>query len=221
MNIQILPGLKGAKKAKGITVIIDVFRASTTILAVLQQGAKNIIPVKSLEQALLFKKQDSTCILVGERNGKKISKFDYGNSPATMISLNLNKKSIVLSTSSGTKGICDAIYSSETIIAGFANISKVISYINNKNTDQLSIVPMGLNATTPAIEDDLCAQLIKKRLQHESVHYKEHIKPIMNSPGIKRLRNLKQQKDIFYCLTQDILPIIAVYDKNRKNITPI
>jgi 2-phosphosulfolactate phosphatase len=71
MNIKILPGLKGAKKAKGIAVIIDVFRASTTILAVLQQGAKNIIPVKSIEQALLFKKQDSSCILVGERNGKK------------------------------------------------------------------------------------------------------------------------------------------------------
>ena len=80
---------------------------------------------------------------------------------------------------------------------------------------------MGLNETTPAIEDDLCAQLIRKRLQNRPVHYQEYIKPIMNSPGFKRLNNLKQQKDIFYCLTQDILPIIAVYDKNRKNITPI
>ena len=106
-------------------MIIDVFRASTTILAVLQQGAKKIISVKSIEQALLFKKQDSSCILVGERNGKKISQFDYGNSPATMIPLNLDKKSIVLFTSSGTKGIFDATYSSETLIDGFANISKI------------------------------------------------------------------------------------------------
>ena len=138
-----------------------------------------------------------------------------------MISLNLDKKSIVLSTSSGTKGICDATHSSETLIAGFANISKVISYIKNKNPEQLSLVPMGLNATTPAIEDDLCAQLIRKRLQNKSVHYQEYIKPIMNSPGIKRLHNLKQQKDIFYCLTQDILPKIALYDKNQKNIKQI
>ena len=221
MDIQIFQGLKGAKQAKGITVIIDVFRASTTILSILHQGAKYITPVESIQKALFFKKQNPSCLLVGERNGKKLPEFDYGNSPATMISLDLYKKSIVLSTSSGTKGICNTDHSSETLIAGFANISKLISYIRNKNTDYLSLIPMGLNATTPAIEDDLCAQLIKKRLQDQSVNYQDYITPIMKSAGIKRLLNLGQQKDISYCLTQDILPIIAIYDKNKGRIITI
>lgn len=221
MNIEILNGLEGAKQAKGLTVIIDVFRASTTILAALHQGAKHIKPIESVQEALSIKKQNPLCILVGERNGKKLSGFDYGNSPATMMSLNLTKKSIVLSTSSGTKGICNADQSSETLVAGFANISKTISYIKNKNPNHLSLIPMGLNATTPAIEDDLCADLIKKRLQDQSVNYQEYIEPIMEGGGIKRLHNLRQEKDISYCLTQDLIAIIASYDKNKGKIVPI
>ena len=69
MKVKIRSCLDGAKEADGISVIIDVFRASNTIIACIGQGVESIIPVGELDEAYNLKKQNPTYMLFGERKG--------------------------------------------------------------------------------------------------------------------------------------------------------
>ena len=82
MDIQILHLAEGAKRAVGLTVIIDVFRAFTVEPWLMSRNAQCILPVGEVAQAFACKKQFPQAILCGERNGIMVEGFDYGNSPS-------------------------------------------------------------------------------------------------------------------------------------------
>ena len=84
MNIKVLHMIEGAKAATGVTVIIDVFRAFTVEAYLMNNGAKKVIPVGDIEIAYNYKKANPEVILVGERHGKILPGFDYGNSPSQL-----------------------------------------------------------------------------------------------------------------------------------------
>ena len=88
MNIKILHMVEGAKEAIGLTVVIDVFRAFTVEAYLMNNGAEKLIPVGDMQIAYDFKEKDSNCILVGERHGKILPGFDYGNSPSQIKDVN-------------------------------------------------------------------------------------------------------------------------------------
>ena len=79
MNIEILHLIEGAKKAEGLTVIIDVFRAFSTACYAVRNGAKEIIPVGDLKIAYQLKEENPNSVLIGERGGKIQPGFDFGN----------------------------------------------------------------------------------------------------------------------------------------------
>jgi 2-phosphosulfolactate phosphatase len=81
VNIRILQLLAGARQAEGLTVIIDVFRASTVGSYVFGNRAERILPVGKLEAAYEFKEQNPDFLLIGERKGQRPPNFDFGNSP--------------------------------------------------------------------------------------------------------------------------------------------
>ena len=81
MEIQILQLTEGAKKAKGLTVVIDVFRAFSTACYVFAAGAEKIIPVEHVEEAFNLKKTLTNVVMLGERLERKVPGFDFGNSP--------------------------------------------------------------------------------------------------------------------------------------------
>ncbi len=89
MQIDILQLTEGAKKAKGTTVVIDVFRAFSTACYLMAAGASRIIPVEQVEEALALKEQIPDALLLGERNEKKVAGFDFGNSPTHIAALDL------------------------------------------------------------------------------------------------------------------------------------
>lgn len=85
MDIQILHMVEGAKQAVGLTVIIDVFRAFTVETYLMRNNAQKIIPVGDVQIAYDYKKaHPDTTLLCGERHGKIIDGFDYGNSPSDL-----------------------------------------------------------------------------------------------------------------------------------------
>ncbi|MFA6980411.1 MAG: 2-phosphosulfolactate phosphatase [Ignavibacteriaceae bacterium] len=118
-----------------ITVVVDVLRATTTIVTALINGAKEIVPVGSVEFAMkassnMFGGQTLIC---GERNAKKIDGFNLGNSPLEFTNDVIGGKSLVFFTTNGTKAIVKAKYSDEVIIASFLNISAVAKYLVELN----------------------------------------------------------------------------------------
>jgi 2-phosphosulfolactate phosphatase len=94
MNVKILQLLDGAKDARGLTVIIDVFRAFSTACYVFDYGAFKIFPIGDIEQAYQLKEQSHDFVLIGERNEQKPPGFDFGNSPSQLVAEKLTGKTI-------------------------------------------------------------------------------------------------------------------------------
>src|SRR5215204_2119164 len=104
MQIEIIKSLKDADKATGLAIVIDVFRAFTTEAYIFANGASKIIPVLDLEEAYKLKKENPEYLLVGERKGIKPEGFDFGNDPSEVVNVDFTGKTIIHTTSNGTKG---------------------------------------------------------------------------------------------------------------------
>ena len=100
MNIQILHMVEGAKAARGLTVIIDVFRAFTVETYLMRNNAHRIYPVGDTATAFACKAADpENTLLCGERNGIMVEGFDFGNSPSQLEHVDLTGKTVVHTTS--------------------------------------------------------------------------------------------------------------------------
>jgi 2-phosphosulfolactate phosphatase len=139
------------------TVVIDVLRATTTIINALNNGAKEIIPVASVEFAVkvsggMF---GGLTLLGGERNTKKIEGFAMGNSPQEYTPEIVNGKSIILYTTNGTKALVKAKFSKNLFAASFSNLSAVAEHLSSLNQD-IEILCAGRNHSF-SLEDSICA----------------------------------------------------------------
>lgn len=97
LNIEILHLIEGAKQARGLTVIIDVFRAFSTAGYAVRNGAVGIIPVGDVDLAYQLKEENPDYVLMGERKGKRLPGFDFGNSPTEIQSVDFAGKTIIQS----------------------------------------------------------------------------------------------------------------------------
>lgn len=165
MKIKILHLVEGARKAEGITVIIDVFRAFSTACYIMNNGADRIIPVGESANALSMKERNPCYILVGEEFEKMIPGFDYDNSPLHILNTDFTGKTVVHRTSSGTLGMVNASRADELITGSFVNAGAIVNYILKKNPDKVSLVCMGYAALRPIEEDTFCAEYISDMLK--------------------------------------------------------
>lgn len=157
--------LTGARNAKGLTVIIDVFRAFSTSCYLIANGAEEIIPVGEVEKARSIKEENPDFLLIGERGGRALSEFQYNNSPSQLVGADFSDRTIILTTSSGTQGLVAARDADELITGSLVNLDSVVSYIKRKDPERVTIVPMGKGAKEPADEDELCARWIESKLK--------------------------------------------------------
>lgn len=167
MKIEITQLIEGAKKAKGLTVIIDVFRAFTLACYAKNNGAKHIIPIGEIKTAYSLKESHPEYVLIGERRGIVQKGFDFGNSPFDIEQVDFTGKTIVHTTSAGTQGIVGAIHADEIITGSFVNAKAIVRYIRSKDPEYVTLVAMGNNGDSFAQEDYLCAQYIEALLKDE------------------------------------------------------
>ena len=186
MDIQILQLIEGAKQARGLTVIIDVFRAFSAEAFMAGNHAAKIIPVGDVQAAFDYKAKHPEAILCGEREGKMIEGFDYGNSPSQLEHVDLTGKTVVHTTSAGTQGIANATHADEIITGSLVNAAAIVEYIRRKNPETVSLVCMGLNCLHPIEEDTLCAEYIKAELEGTPLpDLDERIYDLRNTSGAK------------------------------------
>ncbi len=164
MKIEILEFVDGAKQAKGLTVIIDVFRAFSVECYAYYAGAARMIATGETGEALRLKKDYRNAVLAGERHEKKVQGFDLGNSPTEILKSDLTGKTMVHSTTAGTNGLVSAAGADILLAASLVNASATARYIRSINPGLLSLVAMGYRAKEPALEDLLCAEYIKSLL---------------------------------------------------------
>jgi 2-phosphosulfolactate phosphatase len=185
MTINILQLLEGAQQARGLTVIIDVFRAFTVAPLLIDKGASELIPVETVEQAFLLKAKYQDAVMIGERNEQKIDGFDYGNSPTHLTDAQLYNKRIIHTTSSGTKGITNARLADEIITGSFVNINAIVNYIQAQNPKNVSLVCMGYACQYPTEEDTFCAEYIAAILKGETPDFEKMKEIIRTTSGAR------------------------------------
>lgn len=204
MEIKILQLLDGAKDARGLTVIIDVFRAFSTACYAFGCGASKIFPIGDIKIAYEIKSKNPDFMLIGERNEQKPQGFDFGNSPSQLLTANLAGKTIVHTTSSGTQGIANAKNADEIITGSFVNAGAIVKYIQQKMPETVSLVCMGYACEYPTDEDTLCAEWIKNELENKPNNYNEMVETIRRGSGARFFDPEKQgwspQADFELCL---------------------
>lgn len=208
-----------------IVVIIDVFRATSTIATALFNGAERIIPVDSVDQCIEIGKQTGG-ITAGERDGKIIPGLAYGNSPAEYHRSFIEGKTLVLTTTNGTKLLHMALKqgAAEIITGSFPNLSAVCKHL----TDQKKNVFLGCSAWKDRfnLEDTLFAgAVIHKIKEHFTIHcdsslmaenlytlHKDDLKSfIRQTTHWHRLAQYGLEKDLEYCVTPDQANVLPLY----------
>jgi 2-phosphosulfolactate phosphatase len=158
--------LSGAQTASGLTVIIDVFRASSVACYAFAAGAERILPVDSVEEALRLGAEHPEYVLMGERNCLRPDGFDYGNSPSEVKDRDLSGRTLVHATSAGTRGLFAAMAVADRVLfCSFPNVAATAAAIAAAEPETVSIVAMGKAGQTPAPEDKLCAMYLANLLQ--------------------------------------------------------
>jgi 2-phosphosulfolactate phosphatase len=150
-------------------VVIDVLRAGTSIATALANGAKEIIPVTTVERAVKISGSlfGDFILRGGERNGKMIEGFNLGNSPADYSEAKVKGKAIIYSTTNGSRAIDKARYAREMVVCSFVNMSAVVRFLTGQNKD-FFIVCAGNNGVF-SMEDSVCAGMLLYRLAEEPV----------------------------------------------------
>ncbi len=220
MDINILQLLDGARDARGLTVIIDVFRAFSTACYAFDCGAFKIFPIGDIDQAYLLKDKNPGFVLVGERNEQKPPGFDFGNSPSHLLTGKLNGKTIVHTTSSGTQGIANATKASEILTGSFVNAGAIVKYIRLKQPEIVSLVCMGYACQYPTDEDTLCAQYIKNELTGIPNNFEEMVAAIKKGDGARFFDPEKQswspKKDFELCLDLNRFNFVLKVEKENE-----
>jgi 2-phosphosulfolactate phosphatase len=212
--------------ANSVIVIIDVFRATSTIAAALHNGAKSIIPVDSVEECIKIGKQ-LDAITAGERDGKVAEGLAYGNSPAEYPKEFIDGKTLVLTTTNGTKLLHMALQANvKTIITGsFVNIDAVCNFIQDQNSN----VIMGCAGWKDKfnMEDTLFAGAVVEKVKNSfeincdsslaAMELYEQYKPnlfenIKRTSHYKRLSSYGADEDMRFCLSHNIAPSLPLYN---------
>ncbi len=137
-------------------IIIDVLRATTTLISALANGAERIIPVESVAQAKIESRRypKGNILLGGERGYEKLEGFDLGNSPREYNRDTVSGKSIVYTSTNGTKGIILGKAGETTTLGAFVNFPRAADYLLDISRD-ISIVCCGTSGTF-SLEDAVC-----------------------------------------------------------------
>ena len=185
MNIQILELIEGARAAKGLTVIIDVFRAMTVEAYVIRNGAADLIPMGDIDEAYAYRDAHPGTILMGERKGAKCPGFDFGNSPSAVKNADFTGKTVVHTTSAGTQGVANATGATEMLTGSLVNAKAIAEYIKASGAEDVSLVCMGLAGVESTREDTLCAEYIKALVEGTPMDLQAGIEECKRTSGAK------------------------------------
>ena len=202
-------------------VVIDIFRATTTMVAGLASGLESIIPVSQLKECLEYP-ESKNIIKAAERGGKKVEGFSYGNSPFDYIDGDVKGKTLIMTTTNGTRAINLSKEASNVLIGSFLNISTICGFLIKDGKDVV-VFCAGWKGRYN-LEDSLFAGAVIHRLQnkfefdsdgalstcllYEKAKFDGFLDFLKNSSHFKRLSSFSNHKDIELALEFDKFNIL-------------
>ena len=149
-------------------VVIDVLRASTTIITALKNGAKEVIPSSTIEGAVKIAQglHPDSVLLCGEREGRRIDGFDLGNSTMEYTSDKVQGRTIVFSSTNGSVALAKGKCAGSLVLGALVNLSEVVRFLKNSEAD-ISIICAG-KQNAFCLEDSICAGMVISSLLRNS-----------------------------------------------------
>jgi 2-phosphosulfolactate phosphatase len=210
-------GAREAARGGAAVVVVDTYRASTTIAVLVAHGAR-VVPVASIEEA----ERRPADFRIGERGSAKVKGFDFGNSPTEVEEARMPPGStVVLSSTNGTR-IIDAAHGSPGVYIGaFVNAGAVAEELLRQATDDFRVVVVGCGwRGRRASEDESAAGEILGRLQRGGADLEERAdrivsehrgrpkRALLTNTAARRLKRLGYERDLGFCLEPDIVPVV-------------
>ncbi|MCX7779920.1 MAG: 2-phosphosulfolactate phosphatase [Negativicutes bacterium] len=229
MNIHVcfLPSeARGVDLANTVSIVLDIFRATTCITAAMANGCVAIYPVLTVEDALQIAAKNPGFLLAGERLSIQIEGFNLGNSPYDFRPENVQGRQVIMTTTNGTAAIRATEGSYRTFIGSFLNAAALCRQAARYGKDLL-IICAGTEQLF-SLEDALCAGYLVTLLQCEAPAAEltdaaqaamllylqaqdDLISVAKNGKNGKRLYRLNRASDIEYCLRKNCVNVVPSY----------
>ncbi len=219
-------------------VVFDILRATSSIVSALANGARAVIPVQTIEEAVEAKRVNPSVLLAGEREGYRITSkltgsidFDFGNSPREFTGAAVNEKTLIMTTTNGTRALKACHGARETLASSFLNLHSTIAYLRSGPVQDLFIVCSGTHEEA-SLEDTLAAgaladalwplltsshisdsaqiaRLIYQRFEHDLLNAMTFARNGRRLLAIPELRD-----DLSFCMQRDVFSVIARMEEN-------
>jgi len=230
IDIQFFPSLPHPNLLSDrVVVVIDVLRATSVMVQAISEGASEIIPLATVEEAFRMAKAfpRGFVLLGGERESKEIPGFDLGNSPREYIAERVKGKKLILTTTNGTKAFHAVSFGKEILAGSFLNIGATAQRCVEAGRD-LCIFPSGDEGNF-SLEDTLCGgmliDLIVKREKKEifltdasycaQVLYERFKNNLVEAFHLshhgKELIHRGFEEDLAYCAQIDTTPLVPIF----------
>lgn len=230
MKVDIIISQDDIKKEKILNktaVVIDMLRATSVIITALYNGARCVKPFLTIEEALNEAKKFSReeYILGGERRAVKIDGFDFSNSPLEYTPINVKNKTVIITTTNGTRTLTKCTKADKIIISAVINAEASAKKLSDDNKD-IVIVNAGTNGNF-SMDDYICSGYIIDRLLEINSDIeltdisktalmiyrsnKDILSFIKNARHYGVMKKLKLDDDIDYCIKKDIVNIVPEY----------
>jgi len=220
MHVQTVDFVAGAQAARGLVVVIDVFRAFSVAAYAFARGAARSIPVADVDRACELKRQHPDALLLGERFAKPLPGFDCGNSPTELERFDVQGRTLIHTTHSGTQGLANTTHADETIAGALVNCAAIVRYIRNRNPTSVTLVRMGQEARERCDEDDLCAELIGARLRGESPDISQVQERLRSALSAKKFFDpdctWAPERDFDLCTQIDVFDFVLRLDRTQS-----
>jgi 2-phosphosulfolactate phosphatase len=212
-------GARAAARTGSAVLVVDAFRASTTIAVLVSRGA-SVVPIASIEQARSYAGAD---FRAGERGSAKVAGFDFGNSPTEIAEAEVPPGSmVVLCTTNGTRVIECARGAPAILTGAFVNASSLADVLAARACGpRVVVVGCGWEGRR-ASEDEAAAGAILHRLQERGAqldgrarrvveaYLSRPAKLLRNNAAAKRLEHLGYERDLDLCLAEDTVPVVPL-----------
>lgn len=210
-----------------IVVVIDVLRATSAICAAFENGVKSIIPISTLEEAFEYKRKGF--LVAAERDGQVVEGFKFGNSPFSYMTKEVKGKTIVMTTTNGTKTINIAKEAGTVVVGSLLNLDALCKWLIKQNKNTLLLCSGWKNKFN--LEDTICAGAIAEKLlasmkfqsaEDSSVAAKylfisareNYLGYLKSSSHRSRLKALNLKEDVKFCLTPNQTKVVPILKNN-------
>jgi 2-phosphosulfolactate phosphatase len=207
-------GARGAARAGSAVVVVDAFRASTTIAVLVREGAR-VVPVASIEEARSYAGAD---LRAGERGSAKVA--DFGNSPTEILASRVPAGStVVLSTTNGTRVVEAARGAPAVFVGAFVNAGALVTELAAGDRGSPVVVGCGWEGRRGS-EDEAAAGAILGRLQERGFGLDARARRVVEAyrsrpqerlrgnSAARRLLRLGYERDLDLCLREDAVPVV-------------